>query len=346
MQTQSPDIELPYPPSWIDRLIEWIDGWPGPAWVDYLVATLATAVLINGAFWIDGSEPVGAFDPFNTSFAILVVYWPVLYRYLTRVGSRALRAFRPLLEVDEARFVQIDYQLATLPRSVGWLTIPLGIVLAVLTGLGDPEPFGEIVPSTPLPFVGDLLMTGFLAAAFFCLLFRSIRQLQMVGSLHRQATNIDLLDLGPAHSFSELTARTGIGVILIMVVAYAADPLAFGSAFDVLLSAATILSAIAIFVLPIMGIQSRIEDEKGRALHQVNALLQSATDRLHDQVSRGNYDEGPKLNDTLAALVRERELIRSVSTWPWNPRTVRGFASALLLPIFLWLVTRLLENLF
>lgn len=49
--------------------------------------------------------------------------------------------------------------------------------------------------------------------------------------------------------------------------------------------------------------------------------------------------------DAIAALMRERELIKSVSTWPWDPRMIRGFASALLLPVFLWLITRLLERL-
>jgi hypothetical protein len=42
--------------------------------------------------------------------------------------------------------------------------------------------------------------------------------------------------------------------------------------------------------------------------------------------------------------MRERTLIMGVPTWLWNPRTLRGFASTLLLPIFLWLVTRILER--
>lgn len=157
----------------------------------------------------------------------------------------------------------------------------LGYSFAILTILGDPAPYGDLVPHTILPYVGDILLSGFMVSAFICLLIRSIRQLRMVRTLHVQATNINLLELGPAHGFSDLTARTGIGVILLMIAAYVADPLSFGSAFDILLSVTTVLVAVGIFVLPVMGIQDRIEEEKQRVLHQTNGLLQTATDRLH-----------------------------------------------------------------
>jgi hypothetical protein len=51
------------------------------------------------------------------------------------------------------------------------------------------------------------------------------------------------------------------------------------------------------------------------------------------------------LETALKALTSERLLVRSISTWPWDPGTLRGFVSTLLVPIVLWLVTRLLEGL-
>jgi hypothetical protein len=338
--------EVPYPPSWFDRLIAWVEDLPGPAWLFYSLSTLAMALLINAVFWIDGSAPAGTIDPVNTSFAIFVVYWPVLYRYLTGVGSRALRTFRPLLDADDGEIVRIDYELATLPRSSGWLAIPLGFGFAILTILGDPAPYGDLVPRTALPYVGDIVVTGFMVSMFYCLLIRSIRQLRMVAKLHARATKVNLLELEPAHAFSDLTARTGIGVILVLIGGYVTDPLAFGSALDILISLITVLVAVGIFILPIMGIQDRIEEEKKRVLRRTHDLLETATDRLHDQVRSNSYTDMSETNHAIEALMRERELIKSVSTWPWDPRTIRNFASALLLPIFLWLVTRLLEGVF
>lgn len=336
--------ELPFAPSWIDRLDTWIDGLPGPTWLYYLLGLAGFALIINLAFWIDGSAPVGTLDPYNTSYAVFVMYWPALYHYLTRVATRSLHAFRPLLDVTESEFKVIDYELRTLPSREGWLSIPLGFGIAIVQSLGDPQPFGDIVPRTMLPAVGDAAISGFLASAFLCLLVRSVRQLRMVSALHARAEHINLLELEPARSFSDLTARTGIGLILLLIVAYAADPLSFGSTSSILLSAGTLAAGIGIFVVPILGIQGRIEQEKGRTLHKIHGLLQSTRDQLHHQVAAEDYQDMGEVNHAMEALMRERTLIMGVPTWPWNPRTLRGFASTLLLPIFLWLVTRILER--
>ena len=48
----------------------------------------------------------------------------------------------------------------------------------------------------------------------------------------------------------------------------------------------------------------------------------------------------------ITTLIRERELYARISTWPWDAGTIRGFASTLLLPIFLLLVAQLIERFF
>jgi hypothetical protein len=168
----------------------------------------------------------------------------------------------------------------------------------------------------------------------------------MVRKLHAQATNINLLRLSPAHAFSVLTARTGMGLILILILGYLLDPSAIlGTGFDVSASVATAILAVAIFIVPVIGIRDHIEEEKERVLSETSDLLQSASDDLHIKVGRRAYDEFGGIEDSIGALIRERELFERIPTWPWNPATIRGFVSALLVPIFLWLVTRLLERL-
>jgi hypothetical protein len=343
----NPTINLshpPYRPSWFDRLLAWIDDLPGPVWAYYLAALLMVTIVINTVFWIDGMLPVGSFDTFNSTFALFVVYWPLLYSYLTQVGSRSLHAYRPLLDLSDGEIARIEYKLTILPRWIGWLTVPMGFGLASLSVLTDPAPFGDLVPKTAVPYIGDILLEGFMIATFFCLLIRSIRQLRMVSELHSQATNINLLELKPAHAFSDLTARTGIGVILIVIVSYPADPHAFGTGLSIVLTTVTTLLAIGIFVLPVIGLQSRLDDEKERALSQTHAQLQIVRNRLHNEVKSGQFEDMGAIKDAIEALIDERDLLKSVSTWPWNPKTIRGFVSALLLPLFLGLATRLLEK--
>ena len=335
---------VPYPPSWIDRLIVWIDGVPGPVWLFYLLSVIAIAVLINASFWVDGSMPVGSFDPEGTGFALFVFYWVGLYQYLTGVGSQSLRTFRPLLDVDDSEIKRIDYELSILPRWIGLLAIPFGFGFAAALDLSDPAPFGEIIPRTVLPYVGDIAVSGFMISAFICLVIRSVRQLRLVRRLHARATNVNLLKLEPAHAFSALTSRTGIGIIFVQIFSLPLDPHPFDTPLDIFLAVMTSLLSIAVFVLPIIGIRNHLEEEKKRFLNETNDLLLTASDRLHNLIRGEDYRDVEGTKDAMEALIRERELIGKISTWPWDLITLRGFTSALLLPIILWLVTRLLEK--
>jgi len=338
--------EIPYPPSWVDRFIIWIDRLPGPVWLFYVLSVLVFALLINATFWIDGSLPIGSIYPTGAGFAFFVFYWLGLYQYLTRVGSRSLQTFRPLLEAEDHEIRRIEYELNVLPGWLGWLALPLAFAFAAASILGDPAPYEDIVPRTAVPYVGDIVTTGFLVATFYCLIIRSIRQLRMVRKLHARATHINLLKLQPAHAFSALTARTGIGIFLLLVATLPLDPTPFSSTLDLLTTAAALLLAIAAFVLPVMGIRGQIEEEKRRVLDETSDLLHVASGRLHSHIRGDSYQNIRDTKDAIEALIRERELVKRIPTWPWDPGTLRGFASALLLPIFLWLVTRLLEEFF
>lgn len=338
--------DVPNPPSWIDHLIAWVDRLPGPAWLFYILSVLAVGFLLNAGFWIDGGLPAGTFDPLFTNFAIFVVYWLGLYQYLTEVGSRSLRSFRPLLKADDAEIKRIDHELAILPRWLGRLAIPIGLGIAVADILGEPAQYGDLVPRTAFPYVVDVAVTGFLVATFWCLIIRTIRQLRMVRRLHKRATNISLMKLDSSHAFSALTARTGIGMILSLVLIFLYDPteVAPGTTLDILSLSVLAIVATAAFVLPVIGMRDRLEEEKLRVLDETNDLLLAATEHLHNKLRSDNYQDIRDTKDAIEALIRERELIEKISTWPWDPRTLRGFASALMLPIFLWLVTRLLER--
>lgn len=342
--------EAPFQPSWIDRLIQWIDRLPGPTWLIYVLGIVTASLLSIVIVWIDGSVPFGSIGRFDDIFNPIHFYPLALYHYLTRIGSRSLQAYRPLLDVDDAGIAQIDYELATLPRRLGWLAILLGFGLAVPLILDESAAFRNPDRQTALPDVVAVATFGFFLATIVCLMARSIRQLRMVRKLHARAMNISLLKLEPAHAFSTLTARTGIGVILILILGSAfailVDPSEFGTSSNIGGYSVIAFFAVIIFVVPVIGMRDRLEQEKKRVLDETSNLLQSASDDLHSKASRGAYDDFGGIEGTISALIRERELMGGISTSPWNPGTIRGFASTLLLPIFLWLVTQLLGRFF
>lgn len=53
----------PYPPSWLDRFAAWVERQPGPPWIIYAALGAAGYLATSVLRWLDGRQPVGAFDP-------------------------------------------------------------------------------------------------------------------------------------------------------------------------------------------------------------------------------------------------------------------------------------------
>lgn len=333
----------PYPPSWVDRLILRIERLPIPAWLTYLLGALVVALIITVSLWIDGSVPTGKYGEIPGVLPPVVVFPLALYHYLTGVGGRSLHRFRPLLSLDEAELAQIEYQLTNLPAWIGWLLIPIALLASIPYLLGNPRTWGELSPQSPAPLITAFIVVTYFSATYGVLLIRSFRQLRIVSRLHTQATEIYLLKLKPAHAFSTLTASTAIGILVMLAIGLFRNPsdLATGS-WDIVNYLGNVLLALLIFALPLIGMRGRLQREKDAALDATNELLRRTTDRLKRKVEADDYADLKGMETAVNTLIRERELLGKVSTWPWDAGTFRGFASTLLLPIFLWLVTRLL----
>lgn len=346
--------ETSRPSSWIEQLIGWIENLPGSTWLFYVTVLGGSVLLNNAVFWIDGGLQPGAFDAGLSIFAFYTLYWIALYHYLNRSASRALKSFRSLLDASDSEFHKIDFELTTLPRRLGWLAALLGIVTAITQIPGDlANSLGPVAnqAQTGLPAAYFTSVAILFSASFFAFVFRTIRQLRLVSRLHKRATAINLLSLDAPHAFSAFTARIGLGLTLILVIisvpAPGESPSAYSlSAFDVIFYSGMALLAIAVFVIPLSGMRERLQQEKSRALDEVDELYRTASARLYGDVKSNNYEDMGRTKDAISALLIHRDRLDKISTWPWDPGTVRGFASALLLPIFFLLVAQLLERLF
>jgi hypothetical protein len=47
----------------------------------------------------------------------------------------------------------------------------------------------------------------------------------------------------------------------------------------------------------------------------------------------------------VTSALAERDLLMKLSTWPWTTATIRGFGSALLLPVVIFVITRGIDRL-
>jgi hypothetical protein len=338
-----------YPPSWVDRLTDRIDALPGPAWVPYVVAFVAVAVVTNAVAWAEGFVPLGTLSPYLNSLAVYLVGGYAAIHYLDAAAMRAWATFRPALRIADDEADRVAYALTTMPArpTLGWTILGIGVAVAYAAGqYGAPlDLAGE-----PIDLAGEPLTLGVVTAfglvsfaGFAATIYHTLHQLRLIGRLHGYIDRIDLLNTDPLHAFSGVTAMTG-GILLAFVyISLLTDPATLTNPALVVPFLFVVPLAVACFVVPLYGVNRRIVAEKARRMTAANRRLEEALIDLDRRADSRDLTEADALNKQLSSLLAERDVIGRTPTWPWAPETVRGFATALILPIALWLIFRFLD---
>jgi hypothetical protein len=343
---------LPYPPSWVDRFMDWVQRLPGPAWLFYLGIALVLVLIRTIVAWSDGSLPVGTFSPLHIFFMGGGVYLLFLLHYLDDRAGAALATFRPVLNVGpeatrDAGYERLRYQLTTMPARPVLLWSLVGLVFGVVSG-----PF--IIPeaqrqsfkyyTSPTATVVDFGIAGLSLMMIVVFAYHTIRQLRLVSRIYTQHTNVNIFETGPLYALSRVTAITTIALLFLFYLNITIRGQIAGAA-GTIASGATILLALATFVWPLLGAHRLLQEEKARRKAEAGRHLNAMIDELHRRSAAGDLTQMASINDATESLVRERDVLDKISTWPWEPETVRVVVTALLLPVVFWIATRILERL-
>jgi hypothetical protein len=333
----------PYAPSWVDRLIDRIEALPGPSWVAYAVAAVATLLVAHASAWVDGYLDPGEFDLLLTSLAPFLVGGLAAIHYLDWAAARAWTTFRGATAMDVEEASTIAYRLTTMPARpvIAWTIVGLAVLVAYAAGTyGAPLDLeGE-----PVTFV---MATALGSAAFAvggALLYHTIHQLRLIAGLSGAVERIDLLDQTPLHAFSGITAVTGGIALAGLYINAVSDPVSFQNPAITGLWGVFVVAAVACFVAPLYGMHVKIAAEKARRVSDVNGRLDRALEGLHRRADTDDVADADRYNDHLASLLAERDVMARAPTWPWAPGTLGGFATALVLPVVLWFVYRFLDQ--
>ena len=332
-----------YRPSWVDRLIDRIDALPGPAWVPYAIVSVVVGLAVHAAAWIDGLLEPGEFDLYLGSLATYIIASVGAIHFLDHRVTWAWAAFRPAASLTDEAADRILFELTTLPAraALGWTFV--GLVVALLTGVaayGAPLD----IAGEPLTFVVSMPVAGIAYATGALLIYHTIRQLRLIGRLPGFVERIDLLDAGPLHAFSGVTALTGGLFLVAAYFSVLTDPTTFTNPAVAAVNGLAVVLGVVCFVLPLSGMQRRIAAEKERRLSAASQRLDAALRDLARRNDAGDLSDADAVNKNISSLLAEREVIARSPTWPWSPETLRGFSTALLLPVILWLVFRVLER--
>lgn len=337
----------PYTASWIDNLTRWIDRSPIPTWLSYVIGYILLILLVHVSAWASGSIPYGSIDLFAVQLPIWLVLPLAFIDYLDVVARQAMKKFRPALEIDGAEFSLLSYRLSTMPAKPIWIMTGIGTLLAVGIVVISPELLHPL--SNSLFGVVILLAIGIPAGWFGCsFIYHTVRQLSLVNKLYQRIEDINMFDLKPVHSFSLLTARTGILLIVFVGLAVILNSaLDLREVNDFLLALfATLISALAIatFAIPLWGIHERLVEEKQRIEAENNRRIDSAMFELHRRMDNGDYMDMSQFRSGISGLLSFRAELSGISTWPWQPATLRGLLTVVFLPIFLWAIQQILSR--
>ncbi|MEJ2757916.1 MAG: hypothetical protein P8046_05475 [Anaerolineales bacterium] len=329
---------LPYPPSFIDRFIWFIQRLPIPYWLTYLLLFTLQGALNLVLGWLDGWVPAYTFNSLMFLFPIWQWIPLAAITYLNNISATTLSSFHPLLDVDEDTYQQLKDEFTTMPRRgvilSGMIWVAIYVLITTLTF--DTFYIGYGLGITLMWFVILEGLIAFITGGV--IYYHSIRQLQLVNRTVKQVKRFNLFHLDPVYAFSQLTARTGILWMLLLGLTLLAFPLDLASLLTIAMLVGQVVLALAAFVLPLRSVNQRLVSEKRSLLAANQQRIETTLTQLHQRIDQKDTGEIGQINDALAGLNTERDILAKISTLPFSTNTLRGFLSAIVLPIALLLV--------
>jgi len=329
----------PRPISWIDHLLRAVQRSRLPNWAFYAGLFGVGHALVVLLHVRDGVPLERALLTSPRVFLVWTVYLLAMTQYLNAVARERMARFRPALDVDDATFAALTARLTTMPAApvvahgLGWMAVGAAILWALwdeVLRLGYPP--WEVLLTVATFFVGGGAI------------YHTVHQLRQVSRLLARVERVDLYRLDPLHAFAGLTAQSALGWIALL---YATTLLVPRALWVPAVEATWLVVgavAVAAFVVPLRGMHRRLAAAKHAALVANGARMRRAMEAVHAAIDAGDAERLDGQNKAVAALAAERERLTKLSTWPWETGTLRGFVTALLLPLLLRLGQQVLER--
>jgi hypothetical protein len=327
----------PYPPSWVDRLTDWVERLPIPWWLFYVLLAMVLSGGVALGLRASGVYAAVGFHPMQVWLPTLVAYLLGLTHALDRVAASSMQRFRPAFRGDDAAFAAAVYRMTTLPARE---TLVVTIVLTALT-----LPVGRYEMSmiqtgglelAPAMFLAVLAALYIISYPFFYHIWHQLREIHR---LHRDWADVRVSNIRPMYALSRVTSLSALGVVLNNYGWFLAQP---GAELDNPVTIGeglfSLIIALVVFIWPLWSAHRLLTEAKEQGLTRVAGRKDAARRQLHEAVDSGRLDRVDPLNKVLGALEAENTELEKVATWPWAPGTLRGLLGAVFLPVVLWLI--------
>lgn len=334
----------PYPPSFIDRFMRFIQRLPIPYWLTYFLLFILESVINHVWAWIDGWLPVFTFNKLLLVFPLW--QWGTLaaIAYLNITSEAILPSFRELLEIEDDSLEKLKYEFTTLPTRglmlSGVMWIFAYLMLTYLTYDAFYVRYGLENSFKVFIFLEGLICYSTGSVIYY----HSIRQLWLVSGTVKTVKRFNLFHLGPVYAISRLTSRTGISWMFLLGLTLLLFPLDLAKGLTLIILGFQVVIALVAFILPLRFVYYHLVSEKRRLLAELNHQIETTMKRLHHSLDKDEVDEASQFANALMGLNSEREILMGISTWPWRTGTLTTFLSAIFLPIVLLLIQIVIQK--
>jgi hypothetical protein len=331
MEEKSPPIE-PYRPSRIHKLYGWIDRLPGPYWLYYFGVILTTGLLNHIVAWNEHVLVPGEINWYFAFTAFFLAYYLFANDFLFRVARDSLVEFRPVLDATQDEYHRLVFEFTHLPARASTVVFISGTSIGLALGLYllpiAPE-MNRAFPELEVPIFSLSLGMVFLAS------YVVVRAFRLVSRVFDNLRTVDIYDQSSIYAMSRYSAWL---VVLAAIPTYLTFVLAPALAeitlyYFLFLVAIVYVLLLAVFWLPLRGVNRRLVLEKRRLLTEVNLRIQTTFDLIHSRIDEQEFKDIVELRETIDSLKIEKEFIESIRTWPWRPGTLTGLLSAVVLPL-------------
>jgi hypothetical protein len=341
VEAATSDVVADYRPGPISRLLAWLDASTPRLWLFTIGISVALVAWAHAVLWATGRLVAWTVD---ANVFLLVVYVSYFFPGAVlglRIARRATKAFWPATGWPETAQRAWIYRFSAIPMRYELAAIAVGVVVGIGGLLGAPDAvvgpqegrIGSFIALLPNFLGGYVLNTIGIVL--------SVRWLSLVAEIHRDARAINPFDRIPIYAFSRLTVYVGLVILVMTYFTFAFNaPFISGNVPALLELPVTTGLSIGAFIVPLWGIHQRLVRIKAALFEDVERRTTLVSTELYDRLDARAFDGAKVVSDSLSALTTLRERIRRVPTWPWPPQLLRGFVSALLLPIVIYLITR------
>jgi hypothetical protein len=295
--------------------------------------------------WAEGALPFPNIDRAQAYLAGVMAFMLALILFLDKRAGLALATMRQVLKASEEEYDHLAYKLSILPARTTLLASGLALLFVFLTeGISKPYQLDAL---EAFPVSANFLRFVYLSCwwIFGAFLYHTIHQLRVINLIYSKYTEVDLLRVKPLYAFSKIAALTAGSLAMIVYGWWLANPWIDRRDPLVLIPMIVlILSAIATFIWPQNGIHRLQVAEKERLLDEANQRLESLISELHQQVDDRELAGMADLNNAMACMEIELNILRKTPTWPWEPEVIQVLITALALPLGLWLLQLILER--